>query len=124
MKVEKEIENIFLVVVAVISIAILIYFIGENYTGFSIYEQNLLFNNNSNYSYENINFSDSEIKLLSYSITEDVTIENDYLFYIENARYHNDDVEELIVHYDDLYLIMTKNNKLRLEFDLILIFRS
>jgi len=117
MKAEKEIENIFLVVIAIISLAILIYFIGGSYTGLSIYEQDLLFNNNSDYSYENINFSDSEIKLLAYSTVENITIEDNSLFYIESAKYDKEDVEELIQYYDDNYLVMDKNNKLRLELD-------
>ncbi|MBU0929891.1 MAG: hypothetical protein KJ623_02370 [Nanoarchaeota archaeon] len=117
MKSKKEIENIFFVTIAVIAIAVLISLIGTSYTGLIIYNNELNLDNNSNYTSENMNFSNSEIKLSYYIITENVTNEENYNYYLDEARYDNDDVTELVKENDDEFLIMNKNDKLKFKLE-------
>jgi len=117
MNLEKELGNIFLAVAAVIGIAVLIYFIGAEYTGFAAYGNELFFDNNSNYASYDINFSDSEMKLISYTSMENITTEQNYNYYIDEAEYDDEDVDELVKEYDALFLAMDQDGE-RLEFEL------
>lgn len=115
MNLEKEMENIILVVVAVIAIALLMHFIGVGYTGFAVYGNELFFDNNSDYTSVNINFSDSEIKLVSSLTIENITKEEYYNYYIYDANYNNKDITNLVKILDGNYTSMYHG---KLEFEL------
>lgn len=113
MNLEKEFGNIFLIVIAIISMLTLIFIIGSNFTGFVTYEETIILNNNSNFGSENINFSDSEMKLNLYQ----ENIIQDNLYYIDKSIYEKNDVSDLIKFEDSNGIELKNEERLEIELD-------